>query len=328
VHPSPPPSRLGLLGLAGRAQLGRFGLALAVSGIVVALMGLFRLTRQFPSAASSPSLLVPFLFPVLALALEAGVLVALSAAHVRALVLTPAGRSERIKMTLPLLATALAVLLAAQLVPRGTEQPGQFANDLIQSAVDSCGTDGEVSVPLLGLTVRCAEPRRIAGPMPGVRSVQVAMRKLTFSDDLRRVEIDELQLDAKRALSVRLRATHARIAGIAPWSRSTRLSTAGRLFVLGLLAFALWAAGAWLGARPKANEGDSARVARARLRWLGVLFAGLPGAVVAVGFIVLEQEQAAPLTYVGAGAAGVAAFVGLRLLVRRMPQMFSSFDAF
>jgi hypothetical protein len=319
-----PPPRPGLLGLADRAQLGRFGLALVLSVAGVTLMGLFRLTRQFPSASASPALLVPFVLPVVALALEAAALVALASAQVRALARSPAPRGARLRMTLPLLAATFFVLAAAQLVPRGTEHPGQFANDLIQSAVASCGADGEVTIPLLGLTVHCAEPRRITGPMPGVRSVQVAMRQLTFSDDLRRVELTDLQVDAKRALTVRLRATTARIAGLAPWARSARLSPGARVAVLALLALTLWSGGIAVGGRLQPNEGAAQRRASKRMRWLGALLAGLPGAVVAAGFIVLEQEQAAPLSYVAAGAAGVTVLVGLWILVRRRPELFSA----
>ncbi len=55
-----------------------WGLPLATA--TVATLGAIRLTHQFPAATGSPGLLVPFLLPVLALALEAGALVALSAA--------------------------------------------------------------------------------------------------------------------------------------------------------------------------------------------------------------------------------------------------------
>src|SRR5688572_8869610 len=58
----------------------QFGRVLPAAVLVVGLIGLLRLARQFPAAAESPGLLVPFLMPVLALALEAGALVALSAA--------------------------------------------------------------------------------------------------------------------------------------------------------------------------------------------------------------------------------------------------------
>jgi hypothetical protein len=316
------------------AQLFRWATALVLSGGVVAGIGLVRLARQFPSAAESPSLLVPFLLPVVALALEAGALVALSAAQRGALAASPAERklAARAGATLLSLVATVSVLLAAQLVPRGTEHPGRLANELIQSAVGSCGDSGEVVVPLLGLSVRCGEQRRITGPMPGVRSVQVAMSSLEFSDDLRRVEIRELTLDAKRALSVRLRASTARIAGIAPWSRSTRLSTAARLGVLALLATALWATGIALAARgasPRAvGAAATADSAAARWRWLGAILAGLPGVAVATGFVLVDQEQATPWAFVGAASLGIVVTLLLGLLARRRPQMFSSFGGF
>jgi hypothetical protein len=323
-RPSTPP-RATQASRAALVWLGRFGLVLAISCLLIGLVGVFRLARQFPSASSSPSLLVPFLFPVLALAIEAGALVALSSAHVSLLARCAGKLAARAWATLPLLLVTLLVLSAAQLVPRGTEHPGRFANELIESALGSCAGSGEVSVPLLGLTVRCSEPPRISGPMPGVRSVHVGMRQLTFSDDLRRIEISELELEAKRALSVKLRARSAIISGIAPWARSPRLSTLGRWTVLALMATALWGVGCGL-SRPLASAPASAP--SARLRLLAALLAGLPGALIAAGFIVLEQEQAAPLSYAAAGAAGLVALGGLRLLVRRVPQMFSSSDSF
>ncbi len=313
-----------------RAQLVRLTLALIGGAFVVAAIGLVRLARQFPSAAESPALLVPFLLPVAALALEAGALVALAAAQLSALASWAGARpAERARATLVPLVASLLVLLGAQLVPRGTEQPGRFANELIQSALDSCGAAADVTVPLLGLTVRCSEPRRITGPMPGAASVQVAMSALTFSDDLRRVEIRELALDAKRSLSVHLRARSASIAGMAPWSRGARTTPLQRLGVLVSLAVALWATGVLLGMRRAAeHSSEPSELPPARLRWLGAVLTSVPGATVATGFVLVDQGQSHPSAFAFAAAAGVAATALLRLLVRRMPQMFSCFRGF
>ena len=64
--------------MSAKSGLLAFGRALPVAALGVGIVGLFRLGRQFPAAAASPGLLVPFLKPVLALGLEAGALVALS----------------------------------------------------------------------------------------------------------------------------------------------------------------------------------------------------------------------------------------------------------
>ena len=310
-----------------------FALILVGAAAVVGLLGLVRLGRQFPAAASSPGLLVPFLLPVLALALEAGALVALSAVQLRQLLRSSAPLGARARSTFPLLGLLALALGGAELIPRGTEHPGAFANDLVRTARASCGAGGGVPVPLLGLSVSCGEPQRIQGPMPGVRSVQVAMRELTFSDDLRGVDIVGLELSAARALRVHLVAGHARVAGLAPWSRSPRLSPLQRFAVLAALGAALWF-GASLAWRPNPTappEPTSPSHRQPRGRWLsllaGLLFA-VPGAVVAAGFISLDQDRAPPLAYGSAALLGLAALGALQLGARRVPQIFSSFTAF
>jgi hypothetical protein len=323
-----------------------FALILPASAVAVGLLGLVRLGRQFPAAAASPALLVPFLLPVLALALEAGALVALSTVQLRELLrgavpLQPFAPLARARATLPVFGLLALVLGAAQLIPRGTEHPGAFANELVQTARASCsaGAESAVPVPLLGLSVSCGDVRRIQGPMPGVRSIQVAMRELTFSDDLRRVEIVGLELTAARALRVHLVAGSARIAGLAPWSRSPRLTPLGRFGILAALGAALWLAASlgWRSAPKPVRESAGspgvsfgAREKRGR-PWLGLLATlvlAVPGAVVAAGFISLDQERAAPLAYASAAILGLVALALVRLLAWRVPRIFSSFSAF
>jgi hypothetical protein len=325
-----------------------FTLILLGAALVVGLLGLFRLGRQFPAAASTPALLVPFLLPVLALALEAGALVALSTVQLRELLrgVAPDGRRAvlaRARATVPLLALLGLVLSATETIPRGTEHPGAFANELVQTARGSCGTGVKVvPVPLLGLSVSC-DAGRIEGPMPGVQSIQVAMRELTFSDDLRRVDIVGLELTAARALRVHLVAGGARIAGLAPWSRSPRLSALGRFAILAALGATLWLAatlgwGAGSGsssaasvapssARPPAPDERGGRGRRTR-SLLATLVLAVPGTVVAAGFISLDQERAAPPIYASAALLGVVALGLVRLLAWRVPRIFSSFQAF
>jgi|GEM_PF-5089701 len=314
------------------APLRDFALILPAAAGVVGLLGLLRLERQFPAAASSPGLLVPFLLPVLALALEAGGLVALSAVQLRELSRSTAPLGVRARATLPVLAALALVLTVAELIPRGTEHPGAFANELVRTARESCENGGSVPVPLLGLNVSCREPRRIEGPMPGVRSVQVAMRELTFSDDLRRVDIVGLELTAARALKVHLVAGRARVAGLAPWSRSPRLSPLQRFGVLAALGGVLWLAASivWRPTPVPASEpngDDKPRPRRSGLSLLAGLLLAVPGAVMAAGFITLDQDRAAPWAYGSAALAGLGALAVLVLLARRMPRIFSSFRA-
>jgi len=312
-----------------RATVGFFTLGLIGAGGVVALVGVVRLAHQFPAAASSPGLLAPFLLPVVALAIEAGALVALSIALLRVLVEAPAaGALGRARATASLLVLVAASAAIAQLVPRGTERPGAFANELVQSARSSCGESGNVAVPLLGLSVSCTPPQRIEGPMPGARAVQLSMRNLTFSDDLRQVAIGALELSAKGSLRVRLRAGSARVSGLAPWSRSPRLSSLGRFAMLVGLGVVLWA-GTSLAFRlpPGAAEpvADGTRE-RAR-RWLSYLLFALPGAVSAAVVISLDQARAAPVAYASAGGVGALAVGLVAVLLARFARISSCFNS-
>jgi hypothetical protein len=324
--------------------LRNFGLFLPLAAAAVAIFGLIRLGRQFPAAAASPALLVPFLLPVLGLALEAGALVALSAAQLRDRLHSTATLGQQTRRSLPLLAGFGLVLVIAELIPRGTEHPGRFANELVATARSSCEGDAKVLVPLLGLSVSCKE-QRIEGPMPGVRQVQVSMRELTFSDDLRGVDIVGLDLTAARALRVHLVAGRARIAGLAPWSRSPRLTPLSRFALLAALGGTLWlgASLAFRPGRPRSKTQsqlgseltprplDGAAGEPRRNRWLAglvsLLFA-VPGAAVAAGVISFDQERAAPLAYASAALLGLVGLGLLHLLERTAPRIFRSFSDF
>jgi hypothetical protein len=222
-------------------------------------------------------------------------------------------------------ALLLVVLGVAEALPRGTERPGAFANELVQSARQSCSAGSSVPVPLLGLTIRCDQGFRIEGPMPGVPRVQVAMKSLQFSDDLRRVHIEELDLTARRWLSVRLRAKSAHVAGLSPWTRSPRLSPLVRCAMLGGIALVLGLALGvlWRWASPDAD----ARWPRWQ-RALQVVLSGLPGLAAAVVVISLDQEQAAPESYLWALGAALASAGLLAVLRWRAPKIFSSFSSF
>lgn len=313
-------------GQGGRSSspLLNFALVLLLATAAVGLFGVGRLWRQFPAAGASPALLVPFLKPVLALALEAGALVAFSAAVLRACASLPLEpRRRRLRTLLPLLLALLTVLALAEALPRGTEHPGSFANELVESARASCGDGGVVPVPLLGLSVKCEEGR-IVGPMPGVSAVQLAMTSLTFSDDLRRVQIEGLELSARRKLNVKLRAGTARISGLSPWARSAQLPA--------LLRFSVLAAGALgLGIGASLVWGPSAAGGRPSRPGAGVLVASvsaLPGALAALIMIALDQDQARPLAYLLITVGAVAALGALAALRPRLTKMFSAFERF
>jgi hypothetical protein len=310
------------------ARILGFGRILALGAIVVGLIGLFRLSRQFPAASATPGLLVPFLKPVLALALEAGAFVALSVSLLGALSRADGLLAVRRRLGLLPLALASAVWVLAAILPRGTERPGALANDLIARAFAGCqGATTKVPVPLLGLDVRCADPRRIEGPMPGVAAVRLGMRELSFSDDLRRVRLGGLELVAERALRVKLTANTAEISGLAPWTRSSQLSTSARLSLLIALGAALWLA-AWLawGPRPTPREpATSSRWRRSLVIARRTSLLSVPGVAVAAVVISLDQQRAALPLYGLAALAGVAALLGLRLLARFAPKSFSSF---
>jgi hypothetical protein len=277
--------------------------------------------------------LVPFLLPVLALALEAAAFVALSVAQLGALAPAAevANAAARAKRTWPLLALLALVLGVAELIPRGTEHPGAFANQLVETARGSCGAASNlVPIPLLGFSVRCGDPQRIEGPMPGVRGTQVSMRELRFADDLRRVEITGLDLTAARSLKVRLRAQQARVAGLAPWSRSPRMSPSTRFLVLTALGAGLWLAISLVfrlraPAAPPSVASPTTLLSR-RLLWR--LLLAVPGAILAAGFIMLDQDQASPTAYLAALGAALLALGALVGLLRRVPAILNYLNHF
>ncbi|HEY6080177.1 MAG TPA: hypothetical protein VIW29_15290, partial [Polyangiaceae bacterium] len=206
-------------------------------------------------------------------------------------------------------------------------RPGALANDLVERARDSCVTPGSrVTVPLLGLDVRCENPQRIEGPMPGVGAVRVAMRELRFSEDLRRAHMQGLALDAKRSLNVHLKADQATVTGLPAWTRSSRLSPLLRLALLCAVGAGLsLAAVLWWSPPLVAAAAPSPRW---WARWLRALVFALPGAVAAAFVISLDQEGAPAASYVGPALAAVVALGGLSLLLARGPKLFSSFIAF
>jgi hypothetical protein len=273
--------------------------------------------------------LVPFFLPTLALALEAGALVALSVSTLRALHALPLRAfAARARRALTLLVLLAGVVALAQLLPRGTDRPGALANDLVQRARASCVEPGtRVTVPLLGLEVRCDDPPSIEGPMPGVGSVRVAMRQLSFSEDLRGARMQGLALDAKRSLSVHLRAEQARVTGLPLWTRSPRLSSLQRLGLLCAVGAALAFAAVLFWAPQRKAPLDPAGVRP----WAGraaVVVAALPGVLAAALIIALDQEGAAALSYSGPAFAAALALGALSLLLSRGPKLFSSFIAF
>ena len=67
---------------------------------------------------------------------------------------------------------------------------------------------------------------------------------------------------------------------------------------------------------------------RRALGLLAGLVLAVPGAVVAAGFITLDQERAAPAAYASAALLGLVALGLVRLLAWRVPRIFSSFSAF
>jgi hypothetical protein len=324
--------------------LVRYVSVLVAAALAVGLIGVLRLGRQFPAAAESPGLLIPFLMPVLSLALEAGALVALSAATLSSLEpeLTSKQLGERAKAVWPLLGLMLASLAIAELLPRGTDRPGALANDLIDRARAGCTSATTlVPVPLLGLNVRCSEPPRVEGPMPGAAAIQLGMKQLRFSEDLRSVDIIDLELSAKRALALKLRVGSARIVGLSPWTRSARVSRLGRFAIVGAVGSALLLAaiGLWRPATSAADAPgaeapgsvDRRRTNPASRRWrraLRLLLLVSPGAAAAVVLVALDQGQAALPRYVLSALAGVAVLLGLQLLGRRAPGLLGSAGVF
>jgi hypothetical protein len=221
----------------------------------------------------------------------------------------------------------MVIMGVAQLVPRGTEHPGQFANQLVQSARSSCAASGSVSIPLLGLLVRCGPEQRIEGPVPGVRGASLSLRQLSFGDDLRRVEMSGLDLRVTRSLQIRLRVHNARIAGLAPWSRSSRLSSLERFGLMSALGIALWLAAGIAPSAPESGAPDAgARAAGAAWWMLGTLvLSAVPGVVLAGWCIMLDQDRAVPAAYALPAAGAALSIWTVGWLIERAPQFLRNF---
>jgi hypothetical protein len=170
--------------------------------------------------------------------------------------------------------------------------------------------------------------------MPGARKLQIAMDQLTFSDDLRRVEISELELTtaSSSSLRVRLRANQARVSGLAPWARSPRLSALGRFAILTALGTALWLGASLLvrTRRTEPRELPTATVTPYERAWglLAYLLFAVPGAAMAATVISLDQAQAEPLAYAGVGLLGAVALTLVAWLLPRAPKITGSLRTF
>jgi hypothetical protein len=96
--------------------------------------------------------------------------------------------------------------------------------------------------------------------------------------------------------------------------------------VLLALGAGLWLA-VGLGFRLPAGGAAVGPPSPARALLLHALLA-VPGAVLAAGFIALDQDRAAPAAYLAALAGAVAALGALTWLLRRTPQILNCFRGF
>jgi hypothetical protein len=285
---------------------------LAILAGVVALSAQ-RLTALSLSAAPR-ALWGPFVRPLASAAFEMALLVAVPAA---ALAARASGLSWRATLLATALLLALSVSVAVGLDP-GSVAPGHTAQQLLETARDACPSSPErrVQVPLVGLTWTCPKGARarISGPLPLSAKPNFAAASLRVSDDLRRIDATELELElpaSRVRLGFRATVGRARVRGLPPWGRPAGRSTVSRLS--GSLLASVAALATALAILP-----------RLQLPWLGAAFlAALGGLCPLLANRALDRFGVPAFSYwlaVLAGPLGVAllalAVFGVRRALR------------
>lgn len=309
-----------LIALSARAA----GLAmLVVLGIAVAA-GTVRLLPWIVAPDVPLGLAAPFARILATTAIEASVLLGLPAGLVAAAALlvergearallglgASPGRLLRPVAALALVPAATAAVVA---VAFETEAPGQLSARLVDAGRESCvsrDAPRAIEVPLATVTWLCFPTGpRLVGRVPGLsRDVWFSASGLRPSDDLRRIDLDEVTLGA--ALSgriVSIRATRATVAGLPTWGVPGGARGVHRALIVGSSAWLLAVAASWLVLR-----GGHASA-------IGATAVTLLAAVTMLAVLRMVDSRAGPwLRAVAVPAAGLAVAAAWLELVRRI----------
>lgn len=308
-------------------MLGRsaFRAGASVTGLVLVAAGLAAAVRLLPwllDPRVSPQMALPFARSLIALALEAALLVgwpigwALAANRLvergEALALQSLGESPWATLRrLALQAGAFAALLAAASYVGGRDarEPGRVVTELLEEGRLACeaapGTSA-LAVPFAGTSWLCRPdaPPRLVGRAPGALSgVFFSARAARVAGDLRQLELDDarLALPIAGASGAGLGVVHVgalALRGLPPWAQASSLPSwlrAALLALSGLLAASL-AARAALARRP------------ARRGAIHAIVVGAAGPLAALALLrVLERTEAGAAVYLLVPAACASA---------------------
>lgn len=282
---------------------------LAVFLLVLAISGL-RLS-SLTLAGAPRELWLPFVRPLLAATLEMSFLLAAPAGG---LVARAAG------MRVPFVLLVTAALGAICFAPlRSLEQgkpAGTVAQEILDASRASCAESPErrVRAPLLAVEWTCApgQAAHVSGMVPFLRSARFSATELTMTPDLRRLSLEELELNGplRGGGHARLAVHHATIRGFAPWGVPANASSSRSVVGLLLAGVATLAMGLALGARQR----------------LSALPAGLIGGVAGVAPVAvlrsLDRLGATTASYALMVASGPLALLVLWLLVSALSSRF------
>jgi hypothetical protein len=182
-----------------------------------------------------------FARPLVSAAFEMALLVAVPAA-----VLASRASAASLRFTLVLGAALTAATAgAAALLDPVALAPGQMAQQLIDSARESCPSSAQrrVDVPIVGLAWSCppAGPIRASGQLPALAKAHYSARSVQVSSDLREVELAALELSVPPSgerPGLRAKVSRGRVRGLPPWGRPAGRPIASRLLGSALTCFA------------------------------------------------------------------------------------------
>lgn len=197
--------------------------------------------------------------------------------------------------------------------------PGRFARQLVEQGRASCAGAREprtALVPLVDVTWLCfpGAPPRVVGTLPGFgERAWFSATQLEPSDDLRSLSLEDLRIVTRKSGAtpeLRLHVARARVSGLAPWGRPSKIAVAPRAGLLVATALALALLSVWVVVR---RSRDS-RVA-------ALLFGGAPALAALSALHAIDKGPLPAPAYalvVGAALAALALAVLLEAVASRL----------
>jgi hypothetical protein len=263
--------------------------AIGAVALVASLGGLVRVLPWLLDPSVTFRLAAPFARGLLALALEASVLVgwplgwALAAARLvergEARALATLGQSPtEIVLHLGPQAIALAGVLGVVSFLGGLDAsaPGRVVSDLIASGRESCAAADEpqtYAVPFADVTWLCAPgfAPRLVGRGPGrLASTRFTAQAARASGDLREIDLDDANVHLATAGGVDVRVSRLRLRGLSPFAEASGVPPLARALALAFAA-ALVAVGTARGVLTGALRGRLAAIVAAAAGSLATL---------------------------------------------------------